>query len=566
MNASFFRMMPILCTGILLNAAVWKAEAQTNPLSTLPPVQPLPVSTGVIPLPHTTPPTGLSMRVPNPALPSQKADSPLLYSPRMQQLGQMLRTKPLTLKDAIALALSLNPQLAQAVAHLLTIQGNTSAARAALNPTLGVNTQLTYFDAPTNAVFGATKLTLVNQFNPVVTATANLPIDLFGVLRNTVSQAQFEQLAARIAVNATRNQIVYNVENAFYAVLHAQAAMAVASESLRTNLSQLDSAQKNYAAGTAARFDVLTSQTNVASAQDQFLQTERQVSLSLIALKLAIGLRPDSPLKISDANAVQMPPNVAPPAKLPAPGLQKAPETPQFYHGISPRRQIQKTLPQAGQVSMPEVEGAAVTISDPLPLSQQVAPLLKEAENMRPEMQAAEAQLAAARRGIQLARASMLPSISLQLSYQLTPNAAGFTRYNQALASINFEIPLLDGGLENARLKQARGDVAQAEIARRETRDQIDAQVEQAYIALLQARDRVAVANVALTQARESYRLAQVRYNAGVVQQSGVSPILELSSSQASLTQAESSQVTALYDYNTARAALDEALGRYAAP
>jgi outer membrane protein TolC len=87
--------------------------------------------------------------------------------------------------------------------------------------------------------------------------------------------------------------------------------------------------------------------------------------------------------------------------------------------------------------------------------------------------------------------------------------------------------------------------------------------VQQAYITLVQARDRVQVTNVGVAQAQESYRLARVRYNAGVSQQVGVSPELEVSNAQTTLTQAESNRVNALYDYNSARAQLDRALGRY---
>jgi len=101
------------------------------------------------------------------------------------------------------------------------------------------------------------------------------------------------------------------------------------------------------------------------------------------------------------------------------------------------------------------------------------------------------------------------------------------------------------------------------EISRRRSVDQVQVDVQQAYIALVQARNRVAVANVGLGQAREAFRLARVRYNAGVSQQTGVSPQLELSNAQTTLAQAQSNQVNALYDYNSARAQLDHAVGRY---
>jgi outer membrane protein TolC len=128
---------------------------------------------------------------------------------------------------------------------------------------------------------------------------------------------------------------------------------------------------------------------------------------------------------------------------------------------------------------------------------------------------------------------------------------------------LGVNVPLFDGGLARERVREARGVVATAEINRRRSMDQVVIDVQQAYIALVQARDRVAVANIGLAQAREANRLAGVRYNAGVSQQTGVSPQLELGNAQATLAQAESSQVNALYDYNTARAQLDRAVGRY---
>jgi outer membrane protein len=50
---------------------------------------------------------------------------------------------------------------------------------------------------------------------------------------------------------------------------------------------------------------------------------------------------------------------------------------------------------------------------------------------------------------------------------------------------------------------------------------------------------------------------------AGVSGTTGVSPQLEISNAQTSLAQAESNVVNAIYDYNTARAQLDRATGRY---
>jgi outer membrane protein TolC len=135
---------------------------------------------------------------------------------------------------------------------------------------------------------------------------------------------------------------------------------------------------------------------------------------------------------------------------------------------------------------------------------------------------------------------------------------------NEGIYTLNVGFPIYDGGTARARVQQQQAAIALAETSRRQAVDQVQLDVQQAYLALVQARQRVAVANVEVSQARESFRVSRVRYQAGVSQQVGVSPQLELSNAQISLTQAESNQVNALYDYNSARAQLDRAVGRYA--
>src|SRR5262249_48932142 len=59
-------------------------------------------------------------------------------------------------------------------------------------------------------------------------------------------------------------------------------------------------------------------------------------------------------------------------------------------------------------------------------------------------------------------------------------------------------------------------------------------------------------------QAQEALRIAQVRYRAGV------STNVEVTDAQVALTQAQTNQVNAEYDYLDAEAGLAGALGRYA--
>ncbi len=537
-------------------------------------VKPPPVPTGVIPLPQGPPPSGLQARLPEPAIAIPTSKQPFIDSPGQEALARYLQGHSLTITEAVSIGLAANRSLGSAVSGLYRAQGRTEEARAALNPTFGLAAQIAEFDAPTVASFGPTSITIQNAFNATLSAAASLPIDIGGSLRAAVSQSQFQEISAKIEVNRVRNQIVLDVKTAFYNVLRAQAQSGVAQDGLANALARLNTAQKNYAAGTSPRFDVITAQRDVADSQQTLIQAKSQVSLSLALLKSNMGIAIRTPLKITDKGAVETPPDTDAPA-IPPPNGPTPPKIgpgsaapPAPLRDTPPPEKAQIIGPDLARPTDPTGKPLSDTpltgdVEDPITLGPEFDAVNREALQKRPEILQADANIAAARKGIQIARRSSQPSLSARLGYDYTPTAAGFTRVNQAQVGLNLNVPIFDGGLSRARVHEAEGDVASAEVNRRNAVDQVQVEVEQAYLTLLQARDRVAVANVGLAQAREASRLAQVRYNAGVSQAVGVSPILELSAAQTSLTQAQSNVVNALYDYNTARAQIDRAAGRY---
>ena len=522
------------------------------------PIKPPPVPTGVIPLPQGAPPTTPQNPVPAPAQSLPDAEHPLRVSPDLKGVNGYAQERPLTLQEAAAVALYANRSFASAVAALQQAQGRTGQARSALNPTLSTNAEITEFDAATVANFGAlagggqtgasgsastpSSFVIVPQFNPTLTASLALPLDVAGTLRAAVSQAQFQEVAARIDVNRVRNEVVYGVKNAFYNVLRAQAQIAVATDSLNNALSRLNDANKNYAAGTAPRFDVISAQRDVANAQQDAINARAQLSVNLAALKNMMGLNLRARLRVSDQNAVDYPPGVLPPT-VPNIGPDGRPIIPGNATGTEGNPITPPAAPNAPIETPPPVPAPNITptpggsggivpvllpasgiVEDTFDFGPEYDALVGEALRTRPEILEGDAQIAAATRGIQYARRSQLPSVNVSLSDTYTPNAAGFTRQNVGAATLGVTIPIFDGGLGRARVREARGVEATALVNRRQSADQVQVDVQQAYIALVQARNRVAVANVGLAQAREAYRLARVRYNAGVSQQAGISP------------------------------------------
>jgi len=522
-----------VCIALLATIPALARARQAEPPKQTPP-------NGALALPQTPPPTGPQGPLPNPAVPLAPADRPLLSSPALKALQARLATQPVTIDDAVSLALSLNRSIALAQESLLRAQGRTSEMRAALNPTLNATGTYTRLDQGQTVNIGGQNVPLVNPDQPVLGLTASLPLDIAGLLRTATDQARFNEIAARLDINRTRNQIVLDVKSAFYDVLRGKALVAVAAENLQNSLDRLDDANKRYHAGVVAKFDVLRAETDVLNAQQSLIAARSNVSLFIANLNNAIGLDINAPLTIAETGAVAEPPGLAPPLPTDVPVPVPAPADVPAARPPLPAPQL-----------------------DTLTLGPDYDAVVREAMAQRPEILEADAVIAANRKGIALARRSQLPSLGVNVSGLYTPNASGFApRTTTAQAVVTLSLPIFDGGVARARVKEARADVASAETDRRQVVDLVALEVRTAYLMLVQSRDRVAVANQALAQAREAFRLARVRYNAGISAQAGISPLLEVSDAQAALTQAENNRVNALYDYNNSRARLDKAAGR----
>jgi len=200
------------------------------------------------------------------------------------------------------------------------------------------------------------------------------------------------------------------------------------------------------------------------------------------------------------------------------------------------------------QIAMPEA----------LPLMQSVelGILIQQAQQQRPEVRAAERNLELAKVNIRVAQRGALPTLALngQWNFNLTPTVFNPRRQIFTATAI-LSFPVFDGGITRARVAQAREDLDIAEINLQQVKDGVALEVRTAYLNLRDAQQRLEVARKGLEQATEALRLARIRYEAGV------SPQLEISDAELAYTQAQTNLVNAQFDYLTAYAALQKAVG-----
>ena len=103
------------------------------------------------------------------------------------------------------------------------------------------------------------------------------------------------------------------------------------------------------------------------------------------------------------------------------------------------------------------------------------------------------------------------------------------------------------------REKETR--LVQAEDVRVQVEDSVSLEVKDAYLRLQEARDKIGVAEAAVEQAEENFRINAERFK------EQVATTTEVLDAQTLLTQARSNYFNALSDYNITWARLDRAMG-----
>ncbi|CAA2156929.1 Outer membrane protein OprM [Methylobacterium brachiatum] len=208
-----------------------------------------------------------------------------------------------------------NQSLRQAVANYRQARALVASAQAALYPT----------------VIGAPSITRTGSGNTVRTSAsllgqASWELDLFGGTRRTIeSEAALAQSdAATIAL--TRLTIQAEIAADYLTVRYADALQKVLDENVANFKKTLAITENQYAAGVAARSDVITAQTQVQTIEAQAIAVRLTRVQYVNAIATLIG-RPPSEVSIPVAGIGRNPPAV--PVGIPSDLLERRPDVAQ---------------------------------------------------------------------------------------------------------------------------------------------------------------------------------------------------------------------------------------------
>ena len=320
------------------------------------------------------------------------------------------------------------------------------------------------------------------------------PLLTGGKVEGTIDKAKLGVKAADLGVEKSQQQIKLDATTGYYSILQTRNLVKLSEESLDRLNAHLKNVEAQYNAGTVAKSDVLRSEVEKAKAEQSLIKAQNSYELAVSSFNNVIGLPLETQVTVKEEL-----------------GYEK----------------YEKTLEEC-------ISTALVS---------------------RPELAQAKVSVESAKADVKVAESGKKFSVAAVASDKWNDSEFAGTKNNNWSVGINASYNLFDSGVTKAKVKGAEASVDKSLEQLRQANDSVQLEVRQAYLNMKEAEKRIDTSKVAVTKAEEDYKIAQVRYSAGV----GTN--LDVIDSQVALTSAKTDYVQALYDYNTSRAKLDKAMG-----
>lgn len=220
-----------------------------------------------------------------PKTPDVVAPPPLsLEPPSVVEIG----AKPLTLAEAVAIALRKQPQMLAAQGNLTIAIGQTEQSTSALRPQLS---------ATASAGQTFTFVGYANQPSAVALGLAltQLLYD-FGRTRDQIRQQQALQRSAEQNVSVTMVSVTLQVKQDYYSFLQAKDDVDLEAADVANRKRQLEEASARVTSGIGAPSDLVQAKTNQAEANISLVSFRNAALSAQVQLALDLGIDPRTPI------------------------------------------------------------------------------------------------------------------------------------------------------------------------------------------------------------------------------------------------------------------------------
>lgn len=421
----------------------------------------------------------------------------LLSAALTMALGQSAfagETVALNLDDAMLRAFQTNPTVSIAQYELDSARASYNAARQSRGISISANhtTQRGGYDDAQQAAPGIWTKGIGN--NHANSLSASLPIFTGGKLSGTIKQAKANYQYNEVGVQRTYNEMRSTVTDGYFNMLQADNIQKLSAESVTRLEDHLKNVQAQYDVGVVAKVDVLRSQVELANAKQTLIQAENAYQVSEANMNKIVGLPMDTNLKLDNL-----------------------------------------LVYNAYDKNMDDC--------------------LAYAAEHRPELMQAKYNVDAAKGALMVARSGHMPQVAASATQQWSDSNWPGDDNGKWGVGVNVSMNVFDTGVTLSKIHGAEADLKKAEETYRNTVDSVNLDVRSNYLGLREAEKRISTTKLAVEQADEDYRIAQLRY------MSGVGTNTDVLDAQVALTQAKTNYTQALYDYNTSKTALETSIG-----
>jgi outer membrane protein len=434
----------------------------------------------------------------------------MLSIPGLLTAQQTQQLSPITLQQAVSIALEKNPEHKAALADTRAALADVKEARSFLLPHVTFSETATRGNDPvyvfgsklrqqrfTTADFALNVLntpTPLGNFATRLGGTWNL-FDSFGSWR-AINRAERVKDAVGHQMERTDQEIIFRVVDSYYGVLLAKKQLEVAEQSMKTAQAILDRSKDRFESGVVVESDLLSVRVRLATRKQELIHAQNNLALARAQLSTSLRISTENDFDPAEALAE---------SNLPATTLEEAE---------------------------------------------------KKAVELRPDLKRIRSQEAAQQQSVSVAKSSFGPRVNAFAGWEAdNPTFVAGGGGNNWLAGIEVQFDLFEGGAKRARLSHERAMQEKVAAVKEIATDATRLEVRRAYYSLDSARQQVEVARATIAESQESLRINQNRYD------SGLSTITDLLAAEEAARRSQTEYWEAVYRYHTGYANLELASG-----
>lgn len=290
----------------------------------------------------------------------------------------------------------------------------------------------------------------------------------------------------------TMREVLFGVARAYYDALRSREQVRVARDTLTLTKDELKQAQARFRVGEVTKTDVLRAEVEVARAERVLITNQNTLQLAFATLARVVGVR--EPLRVAE----------------PTPSVSRG---------------------------------------------EQYEQLVEKAYGQRQDLRAQAAAVEATRERKNQVLARYAPQVNTQWQYPRLDSPTFANRDKFWVLTLNFQVPLFDGGVRELDLQEQQENLTQSELQLARLKKDVGIEVKRTLLEVETLEATLETLKKEVSLAQENYKITSKQYAVGLATS------LDVNTAVNTLNQVRTQLIDQTYAYQVALLALDRAVG-----